>query len=438
MIIADDLTGGADTGVKFAEKGLKTHLISYDGQAITDLARHSGVGVLVANTCSRSLPPSQAFSRVRTFLDLCDPGFFPIIYKKIDSTLRGNIGTEIDAILEKTKAPLALVAPSLPAQERTLVQGQMLVSGRPLSSSEIARDIVSPVNESHVPSLIAAQSRHPVGWIDLVRVAAGGQMLHSAVMTALKTGKRILVLDTQDTNDLVNITHLALRMEQTPLLVGSAGLAEEVAKLISIPEKRRSTVSQLPLKSFHHFFFVSGSASAVTRDQLQRIRLRFQIPLFELERSFFTGDEKFRQQTISDFSFKMAHALSQGHAILQICSERIFGPEIDSDYPPEKIVKYLGQIAVSTLGHPEIKRDSLVMVMTGGDTALALITQMGTEIIEIQQEMLNGIILCRLIGGDANEVAAITKAGAFGKANALEQVMERFLSLEGNRNKVDT
>ncbi len=103
LLIADDLTGGADAGAQFAKRGLRTLLISLLDDVKVDFSKHTHQDVLVINTDSRGLSPEKAFLKVSNLLKRFDQKLFPIIYKKIDSTLRGNVGYEIDAILKETK-----------------------------------------------------------------------------------------------------------------------------------------------------------------------------------------------------------------------------------------------------------------------------------------------------------------------------------------------
>ena len=55
LLIADDLTGGADAGVQFAKRGLKTLLIPFQGRAIPSRSA-TGQDVLVINTITRAFP----------------------------------------------------------------------------------------------------------------------------------------------------------------------------------------------------------------------------------------------------------------------------------------------------------------------------------------------------------------------------------------------
>src|SRR4030066_1868354 len=120
LLIADDLTGGADAGAQFAIRGFRTLLLSIKTDIQIDLSKYDQQDVLVVNTDSRGLKPDKAYALISNVLKNYREALFPIIYKKIDSTLRGNIGYEIDAVLEKTNGALCFVAPSYPEQNRTL------------------------------------------------------------------------------------------------------------------------------------------------------------------------------------------------------------------------------------------------------------------------------------------------------------------------------
>ena len=181
LLIADDLTGGADAGAQFAKRGLNTLLISIKGNPTIDFSQYNGGDVLVVNTDSRGLSSEKAFSLTSSLLKGYDRELFPIVYKKIDSTLRGNIGYEIDAILKETNSSLCFIAPSYPEQNRTLVGGIMMVGGKPLALTEVAHDAASPVRESYIRKLLEQQSLNKIGRIDLTLVASNRERLQKAV-----------------------------------------------------------------------------------------------------------------------------------------------------------------------------------------------------------------------------------------------------------------
>src|SRR5512136_1164630 len=170
VVIADDLTGANDTGVQFAKQGLKTLVLIGVPASLAELDED----VLVVDTQSRASSPTEAYQKVtQTALLFKDRDRFQTIYKKIDSTLRGNLGSEIDAIMDARGLELAIVAPAFPANGRMTVGGCHFLGNAPLEATEISRDPLCPVTESHIPTLIAAQTRRKVGHVGIKSVMAG-------------------------------------------------------------------------------------------------------------------------------------------------------------------------------------------------------------------------------------------------------------------------
>jgi uncharacterized protein YgbK (DUF1537 family) len=424
LLIADDLTGGADTGAQFAERGLSTLLISFKERHNIDFSQYRERDVLVINTDSRGLTPDEAQSLVSSLLRNYDKRLFPLIYKKIDSTLRGNIGYETDAILRETNISMGFMTPSFPEQERTVVDGILMVRGKPLSLTEAPSDAATPVKESCVHKLLEQQSRHRVGWIDLAHVASGSQELREAVKRERKRGNQILIFDALRRRDLTHIAEVAFCMDEKPLFIGSAGLAEEVAKKLS-PSKGKNTAHspRRRAKPFKHILAISGSASRVTHEQLERVEQRKRIASFQLSKSLLMSDREKRQREENKLSSSIRSALVKDHAILRTCPERL--PPKDSNGLPThlEIPKCLGRITRSILEGFNGDVEELAVILTGGDTAMSVFNVLGVGGVEIEGEILDGIVMGHFIGGNWNGLTVITKAGAFGEKNALEKIM---------------
>jgi len=418
LIIADDLTGGADTGAQFAKRDFSTLLISLkENSPPIDFTKYLERDVLVINTNSRGLSSDKAFHLVSGLLKTYDKKHFPIIYKKIDSTLRGNIGYEIDAILKETNISLCFMAPSYPEQNRALVGGIMMVGEKPLALTEAARDTASPVQESHIYKLLERQSTNRIGRIDLTHVASGGESLQKVVEEEQRKENKIIIFDAFSRQDLANIADVAFSMERKPLFVGSAGLAEEVSKKLS-PELKETPSSQKEsAKKFERIFIISGSASKVTHQQLERVEQR-KIPSFQVNKSHLIDDLLGKE-----LSLKVANSLGKGHALLKTCSERMQFEESVGAPVHIRITETLASIALSALEGSKVGPQNLVLVLTGGDTALSVLDVLRTEGVEIEGELLKGIVKGRLIGGDWDGLTIITKAGGFGKEDALEKIM---------------
>lgn len=121
MAVADDLTGSADTGSPFAERGY-TSCIWLHGRAPS-----VECDVPVFETTSRHCTPEEAYRRVRAVIERYRrPG--DRVFKKLDSTWKGNLGAELRALHDATGAEVML-APAHPRMGRTLRNGQLYVHG---------------------------------------------------------------------------------------------------------------------------------------------------------------------------------------------------------------------------------------------------------------------------------------------------------------------
>jgi len=423
LVIADDLTGGADTGVQFARKGLSTFFLSLNQEKTIDFSRFQDRDALVISTHSRGLPPEEAYRRVSSILEDYSKERFRIIYKKIDSTLRGNIGYETDAILKKTGLSLAFFAPSFPEQNRMVVGGIHLLRRTPLSLTEISKDAVSPVKESYVKTLLEKQSRCRIGNIDLIQVASGGEVLKKAIDEACQQGIQILIFDAVQRRDLAHIAEAAFQRDETPLFIGSAGLAEEVANKLA-PKGKPSRSLERILKPIKHIIIVSGSASVVSHEQLKRTEQSKGIPSFELVHALMRSGEANNQTREDKFAHQIGRALIQGHAIFKTPFERIPSEDCEGLPVHVRITRILARITAQALETSHFDISDLALVLFGGDTALSVLEYLGMDGIEIEGEITKGVVMGRLMGGRWHGLRLVTKAGAFGKENTLEKIVE--------------
>jgi uncharacterized protein YgbK (DUF1537 family) len=430
LLIADDLTGGADAGVQFAKRGLKTLLVPLRGES-DPLAARPALDVLVINTITRGLPPAEAFDILSGLLKNFDPKRFPIVYKKIDSTLRGNIGSEIDAIMRQTNLPLCFLAPSYPEQGRTLAGGIMMVGEKPLALTEAARDATSPVQESRVCKLLANQTPLSIGTIDLTHVASGKEALQKAVESEQRAGRRIIIFDAVSRRDLATIAGVALAMETVPLLAGSAGLAGEVARILVPGQVKIGPERQ---RTFQHVLIIGGSASAVTHAQLQRLR-EGGLPSFELPKSLVSGNSGTETEGLRRLARLLGSALAGGSVIFRTFAERWSGNGDGGACVPQRIAGVMGDVALEALREARVDAGDLALILTGGDTALGVLQLLNYEGIELEGELLAGIVRGTLRGGPWNGLTIVTKAGAFGKEDALVRILKRLEAAAGEAEK---
>ena len=170
-IIADDLTGALDSGVQLAKWGLRPAVLLTETTTVDSDA-------LVVNSDSRQVTREEAYTQARAATRrLVERS----LYKKIDSTMRGNIGVEIDGVLDERGWSRALVAPAYPASGRTTTDGCHYVDGTPLAQTAFAHDPLCPMTESHLPTLLAGQTRRPVGHLPLDVIEQGVEAVVAAL-----------------------------------------------------------------------------------------------------------------------------------------------------------------------------------------------------------------------------------------------------------------
>ena len=280
VVIADDLTGANDTGVQFAKQGLKTLVLLCAPGSPSELDED----VLVVDTQSRALSPTEAYRKVtETALLFKNRDRFQTLYKKIDSTLRGNLGTEIDAIMDACGLELAIVAPAFPENGRMTVGGCHFLGNAPLEATEISRDPLCPVTESHIPTLMAKQTKRTVGHIGIKSVIAGTEGILEAMRQLDAAGRKILVCDAWQEEHLKMIALAAVRLDRPILWVGSAGLAEYVPMALGLGA---ASADKKPV------VVIAGSVSNVTRGQVAMLRQRTDLAYIEASpmRLFETGN----------------------------------------------------------------------------------------------------------------------------------------------------
>jgi len=398
-IIADDLTGSLDTGLPFRKKGFTT-LVPLQAKIIDQPAE-----VLVINTNSRNLSGKIAYQKVYRVAQGLKAKF---LYKKIDSTMRGNVGREALAILRAKKIPKAMVIPSIPSQGRQVERGVLYVHGVPLLKTPYARDPFHPLNSSRLPQLLHKETGLPIGLITLKQVRKSSRSLAEAIT---QKKEQILVVDAKEQDDLKIIASAWQLISEDVLPCGSVGLAQEIASLLDIKrEKKRKKYifSKGPL------LIVSASRNPMTARQLKKAQEIFKISLIEPDLRRSTPKKWFKAEQIF-LSQKVKEALHRdGGAILTTTfQEHLPGKE--------KIIPiFLGQVVALLLG--EIKLGGLIL--TGGDLAMGVCAHLSASLLSIEEEVLPGIPFSLLLDGPNQGLRLVTKAGGFGQEDALWQIIK--------------
>src|SRR5918995_1211102 len=253
-IIADDLTGAADTGVQLAHAGYRSAVAFRDAP----IPPADDLDAVALDTDSRAMSAGFAAKRVmeavRSVRDI------PIVYKKLDSTLRGPIVAELSAALGASGRNRAVVAPAFPATGRTTVEGVQLVRGVPVHETEVKNDPRTPVREGHVPTLLAAAFPSVVS-------LSTEDLAHPATVRRALEEARCLVADAARDEHLEALVR-AVPDPSEVLWAGSAGLAVALGRVYPGPHAASAPLQPAPARKV---LVVVGSLSEVARGQLRSL-----------------------------------------------------------------------------------------------------------------------------------------------------------------------
>ena len=429
-VIADDLTGANDTGVQFARRGART-IVALDWHDLESLNRHADVLVLCTN--SRALPAGAAAQRAKLAAQALRKARVPAIYKKIDSTFRGNVGAELDAILDVYPAHLVIVAPSFPPAGRAVVNGTLTVDGIPVHRTAIGRDPVAPVRQSHLPTLLRAQSRRNTHHLPLETLRARLPRLTRTIQAWHPGQGGLVVADAVTAHDLRRLARLITREGLLDVVVGSAGLAAALSTALCWRHRllRRLT----PVK--HPILLVVGSPNPTSLTQVAAVERRGSAAVVRGGiREVLAGPERFRRELDRVLSEASAEILAGRDTMITLGQEsdgqRAVGLRRTGAH--RKRIASLSPCASATLSEflgrsaRDLARAARLggLVLCGGDIAVATCRALGADGIILGGEVESGVPWGRLVGGERPDLPVITKAGGFGTPDVFRAVI-RFL-----------
>ncbi len=396
VILADDFTGANDAGVSLAQAGMHVEV------ALTaDYA--SQAQALIYNSDSRALSADEAIQCVNALTRTIRDRYAPYwLVKKIDSTLRGNVGAEVAAMLQTGQAAAAIIAPAFPQAGRTTRNGQCYVQGVLLTETEFASDPKTPVQSADIGALLMAHSTVQCRYLQPAQ-------LGSALAEASVEAPLLLVVDAQTDADLDQIIAHASRAVTPPLLVGSAGLCNALARRLA-PQKPSTVLA------------IVGSMSEIAQQQLELAAAQPKVTrlLIDIEAAFRADSTPWRQTIVT--------ALREGnHCLVHTCPDVQARHQIDAlcarhglsrSALGERICAFLAQLTHDVLA--EVTPAALYL--SGGDVAIAVAQALGATGFHIQGRAA-GCVPWGYFTGCEWQRPVMTKAGGFGDKTTLLKVL---------------
>lgn len=375
VMIADDLSGAADCAVTCAVQGLRT-VVQLSEEQHSD----NDTQVLAMDTATRSMPVERAAATVGRIAASMESAPGRVLFKKLDSLLRGHVGIELAAMLRHLDQAVAVMAPALPSQGRVTIDGRQWMNGQCVADA---------------PAILEGAGLTWVG-IDLPTVRRGSAQL-AAKMTDLARGHDVLVCDAETDEDLRAVAGAVTKLTQA-IWAGSSGLARYIPEAMGI--SGISGPVEQPIRFRGPILIAVGSRSPLAHEQAREAINLGGVRLVTLRPG--CAEE----------------ALESGNDVIVAID-----PNGDSEEDPSLCA------ALASWIQPHIKNFG-ALILTGGETARAVLVASGISSLRVLQEVEPGVPLMVSLG--ARTMPVITKSGSFGNRKTLSNCLRvlRGLKLE--------
>ncbi|MCT4619150.1 MAG: four-carbon acid sugar kinase family protein [Marinisporobacter sp.] len=425
VIIADDLTGANATSVLLSRSGYRAatflKLDAYDEKT------HSDFKVISISTDSRGISKNMSYERVSEVTNFFKDKKVKLFSKRIDSTLRGNIGAEIDAVLDHLEDDtIAIVVAAFPSSGRITIGGYLMVDSVPLENTDVAKDPKTPVDTSYVPKLIENQSTYPVNYITLNQVLKGETFLKEKLLSYKEKGNKIIVIDATTNED---ITIIAKAINSASLKVVAVDPGPFTAALT------KEFVDKPKIVPGQKVMLTIGSVSNLTRKQLEALKIKHDC-LFESVNSATLIYDNTRETEIDKIVKRLIDQM-ENYNILGVVTTTDETQVLDLHEIAQNLgiteddvtLKISSGLAIITKRFME-KTDTLIggLFTSGGDVTVAVCKELQSAGIEVKDEVLPLAAYGRIIKGQYDHMPIITKGGLVGETNAIVKCIEYLLT----------
>ena len=385
LLIADDFTGANDSGIKIVQRG-------YDASISLNCNENSDSNINIIDTETRNLNKNKAYDIVdKTISNLENLSDYLVIYKKVDSTLRGNIRSEYEAIYKYLNPQFVIFAPAHPNLGRTTKDGIQYVNGKRILDTEFSQDPEKPVTNDNIKNILADKMHHH--YIDEIRKDLN-----------IKPG--INTFDCEIYDDLLKIAQKSLEIDQKVLFIGSAGLCDALFDELIIKKPAVGIV---------------GSVSSQNKESIEYCK-KMGVPVIKITLMDYVNN------SYKNKIDQVICLLKENKDVIIVTSkdrrdyietlEYLRENNLKTDLILSKLLK---SISISIINEVDISG----VFTSGGTTSIEFLKSIGATGTNLIDEIENGVIMNK-IKGVSNDLYLVTKAGAFGNKktiyNSLNQI----------------
>ena len=395
LMLADDFTGAGDAGVQMTKNGIEAHII-FDTEEINPEKSY------VIDTESRNISAQKAYQKVKNVLQSMEKYPYEYYYKKIDSTLRGNLKAEMTAAKEILNPDIIVFNPANPDSNRMVIDGTLMMNGVRITETEIMKDPLCLVTEDNLEKLMRNQMEDAVVHFSLNEVRNNTMDIGDA---------KIVTFDVMENSDLTKVVKYILSLEKKVLWVGSAGMANALVKTMRI---------QYPVLA------LVGSISETSRMQV-RVAEEAGAKVVEMNiASLLQGEDIYK--TANEAITLLHYGLDVIVVTAKTHDDYMEAVEVGKKkgMTRTEVAKYT-QECIGKLSTMILKEAKVCgCFLTGGDTAISVNNYNHAHGAKLVDEILPIIALIQLDGGDYPGLSCIVKGGSIGDRDALVKSIEYF------------
>ena len=442
--VADDLTGATTTGVLLARSKART-AVFFNEEAAERAEGVEELDAILISSNSRPLPANEAYDKVTSATLALKRMGVRYFSKRIDTTLRGGVGVEIDAMLDHVdEDSIAVVVPAMPQSKRILVGGYSVIDGVALINTPVAQDVRTPVTENYIPKLLAGQTRRKIGLVSLSHVLEGEEAIREALRQQRGQGCEVIVVDAITLEDVEEIAKACIELKWNVVAVDPGPFTSKLAYYRNLIQEESANIPPKADKAGRTVLIAAGSATPVTKKQMEVLcqdprHVRISVdPIPLVEGGDASLDEVFQAVHKAE---DLLNSQNPPRAIL--FETALHGDLLNLDEEDNKrhyangmsanrINAGLGTIVSQLL--EQCGRERIAgLYTTGGDTMVNVCYQLGVECIELVDYVIPQTDVGRLVGS-YDGLPIVGKGGLTGNDNTACDVVDR-LFREAARNE---
>lgn len=433
--VADDLTGATTTGVLLARSKART-AVFFNEEAAENAKEIEELDAVLISSNSRALPESEAYAKVKSATIALKKMGIRYFSKRIDTTLRGSIGIEIDAILDQFSCDMvAVVVPAMPQSRRILVGGYSVIDGVALINTPVAQDVRTPVRENYIPRLVGIQTRRKVGLVTLDKVLEGKDSIQEALQKKRDEKCQVIIVDGITLEDVDNIAQACIELKWNIVAVDPGPFTAKLAYRRGQTQEEEPNLPPEAREVGKTVLIAAGSATPITKKQMEVLcedtrHVRISVdpnPLIEGGNTAL--DEVFKAV---NKAVELIEGDEQPRAVLfeTALHKKLLNLEKEDEkrgyaggMSANRINAGLGTIISQVL--EQVGRKKVAgLYTTGGDTMVNVCYQLGVECIEVIDYVIPQTDVGRLSGKYAG-LPIVGKGGLTGNNNTACDIVER-------------